>query len=82
MLARSDGRPRQLTAMTVAIAQASATITAHTPATACSEVAPQYSSARNEKSRRGRTRSDITRLTISTTTSGSAARPMVGKVSL
>src|SRR4249920_481117 len=46
MLARNDGRRRQLTAITVAIAQASATITAHTPATACSEVAPQYSSAR------------------------------------
>src|SRR3979411_1770654 len=60
MLARSDGRRRQLTAMSVAIAQASATITAHTPATAGSEVAPQYSSARKEKSRRGRTSSDIT----------------------
>src|SRR6516164_5211394 len=55
-------------AMSVAIADASATTTAQTPATAESEVEPQRSSARNEKSRRGSRTSDISRLTLTTTT--------------
>src|SRR5258708_18889511 len=44
--ARSAGTRRKLTASTVAIAQVSAVITAHTPPTAASDVLPQRASAR------------------------------------
>src|SRR5262249_53264774 len=76
MLSRSPGSRRWLTEISVPIAAASATTTAHTPPTAASEVGPQRSSAKYETSRRGRTNIDITRLTPTTTTSGNAASAM------
>jgi len=66
MLARSDGSRARLTRTSVKIAAASATATDHTPITADKEVAPQRSSPRNEKSRRGRTNSDIRKFTLTT----------------
>jgi len=45
-LVRNEGRRRQLSAMDVAMAAASAVTTAQTPATAASDVAPQRCSAR------------------------------------
>src|SRR5262249_59640885 len=82
MLSRSDGRRLRLQRMTVTIAAASATTTDHTPATPEIEVAPQRSSARNEKSSRGNTTSDIKRLTRTTTTTGRAAEVIGGAESL
>ena len=64
------------------MAAASATTTDHTPATAEIEVPPQRSSARNEKSSRGSTKSDMVRLTATTTTSGRIAAKLDGAASL
>ena len=64
--------------MTVTIAAASAVTTAQTPPTAESEVAPNRSSARNETSRLGRMTSVISTLTLITTSSGNAAKPIGG----
>src|SRR5262245_23498085 len=77
VLRRSGSRP-QLTATTVAIAQARANATDQTPATAESVVAPHRGSARKPASSLGSTMSDITRLTAITTTSGNAALVIVG----
>ena len=60
-------------AWTIATAAASATATDQTPPTADKVVAPHLSSARNDRSRRGRTTIDISRLAPTTTTSGSKA---------
>src|SRR5262249_44262399 len=68
--------------ITVAIATTSATTTDHTQASPEIEVAPQRSSARNEKSSRGSTTSDIKRFTTTTTTSGSAANNAGGAEAL
>ncbi len=80
MVARNDGSRDQLIAITVTIAAASAITTAHTPPTADSDVPPQRSSARKDESRRGSTTNDITKLTSTTTISGSTARPTGGAV--
>src|SRR5690242_15159041 len=62
MLARTSGKRRWLRTISVALAAARATATDQTPATPASDVLPQRSSARNEKSRRGRITMDINRL--------------------
>jgi hypothetical protein len=82
MLSRSPVRRLPLQMMTVAIAAARATTTAQTPATAEIEVAPQRSSARYEKSKRGSTTSDINKFTATTTASGSAAKNTGGAEAL
>src|SRR5262249_45804782 len=69
MLLRNSGNRLQLTAITVAIAQASAVATDHTPATAESDVPPQRGSARKVASIFGNTISDRIRLTRITTNS-------------
>jgi hypothetical protein len=81
MLARRSGRRCQLITMSVALAAASATATDHTPATAASDVPPQRSSARNEKSRRDKMKIDISRLNATTTKRGRIAMPTDGVVS-
>src|SRR5262245_59261930 len=78
MLSRKAGRRDQLTIMTVATATASATATDHTPPTADSDVAPHRSSARNDKSSRGKTTNDMRRLTPTTTASGNTAGMIPG----
>src|SRR5262245_17312672 len=78
MLSRNAERRERLTAITVPTATASATTTDHTPLTADRDVAPHRSSARKDKSSRGNTTSDITRLTTTTTTSGNTADTMGG----
>src|SRR5208282_3228458 len=64
------------------IAAASAVTTAHTPPTAASDVAPHALSTRKDASIRGKTNSDITRLTMTTTTSGRAASVIGGPAAL
>src|ERR1700726_2936254 len=78
IVSRNAGRRARLTAITTITAAISAVTTAHTPPTAESEVAPNRSSARNETSRRGRMTSDISTLTLTTTRSGNAAKPIAG----
>ena len=81
-LAQAPAAGSSCRTITVAIAAASATTTDQTPATAAIEVPPQRSSARNEKSSRGSTTSDIVRLTATTTTSGRIAAKLDGAASL
>src|SRR6185437_12429865 len=80
MLSRRAGRRERLTMTSVTIAAKSATTTAHTPPTPESDVAPQRGSARNATSSRGKTNIDIIKLTVTTTTSGNAARRIGGEV--
>ena len=65
-----------------AIAAASAVTTAHTPPTAESVVEPHSGLARYDASMRGRTNSDIKRLTPTTMTKGRKARPIGGALAL
>src|SRR5690606_4243439 len=77
-LSRTDGKRRKLIRRTVTFAAASATKTDQTPDTAPIEIPPHCGSDRNEKSRRGNTKSDITKFTTITTTSGSTAMAKEG----
>src|SRR6516164_11085520 len=78
MVSRKPGRRRQLIATTATIAAINAVTTDHMPATAESEVAPNSSLARNDTSRLGRITRVISTLTLTTTRSGNAAKPMDG----
>ena len=64
------------------MATASAVTTAQTPPTAASEVEPHSFPARKDASMRGKTNSDMRRLTATTMTSGSAASAIGGPTSL
>ena len=77
MLERSAGSRRKLMAINVAIAAANAVTTAQTPPTAASEVSPQRSSAKNDRSNRGRTTNDISRLTPTTTSERQDRQPQL-----
>src|SRR5215472_12712373 len=81
MLWRSAGKRLLLKRITTAIVTASATTTDQTPATAEIEVPPQRSSARYEKSSRGKMTRDIRKLTATTITSGSIATKTDGEAS-
>src|ERR1700691_2399861 len=65
-------------AMRTTMATARAVTTAQTPPTAASEVSPHSAFSRKDASMRGRTKSDIRRLTATTTTSGKAASAIGG----
>src|SRR5271167_4887241 len=80
MVSRKAGRRVRLMSTTTRIAAASAVTTAHTPPTAESDVAPHRLSDRYDRSRRGSTTRDITRLTQTTTKSGRTASPTGGAV--
>ena len=78
IVARRVGNRLKLVAINTTIATASATMTDQTPPTAASDVAPHCASPRKEASILGRTPNDMIRLTNTTVTSGSAARPNGG----
>src|SRR5262249_54781975 len=82
MLSRNLGSRDQLVMITTMMALASAVATDHTPPTAANDVAPQRSSARNDRSRRGHTTRDMMRFKATTTTSGSIAQKIGGEDSL
>src|SRR5262249_25341992 len=82
MLSRNSGSRDQLVTPTTTMALASTVATDHTPPTAAKVVAPQRSSARNDRSSRGHTTTDMTRFTVTTTTSGSIAQTIGGEDSL
>lgn len=79
---RNAERRARLIAINTTMAAASAVVTAHTPPTAAIDVAPHFGSARKLVSMRGKTRTDISRLTPITTPNGSSATPIGGRVSL
>ncbi len=82
MVSRGVGSREKLTAISTTIAAASAVMTAQTPPTAASDVEPQVGSARKPASMRGSTKSDIKRLTTTTTMSGKAASAIGGNALL
>ena len=81
MLSRNAGSRDRLAITTVATAAARATVTDQTPPTAASDVAPHRSSARNDRSNRGKITSDMSRFTTMTTTSGRIAQKIGGAAS-
>src|SRR5262245_54920087 len=82
MLWRNAGNLDQFSAITQTTATVKATATDHTPPTADRDVAPHSSFARKDRSRRGKIAIDISKLTATTTASGSAAQTIGGVAEL